>query len=62
MNDMVEVTCYGTTKKYKRSDALARFYEGMLFCDGSERDRYTNIYIGLKRGYKKVDDDGNYSN
>ena len=62
MKDMVTVTCYGTTTKMSREAAMKKYFEGMLFCEGSERNRYTNIYIGLKCGYKKVDDDGNYSN
>lgn len=62
MNDTVEVTCYGTTKTYSRKEAMHNFWEGVLACEGSERDRYLSIYTGLKNGYSKVDDDWNWSN
>lgn len=54
--DIVKVTCYGTTKEYERQDAIKKFLEGMMFCDGSEKERYTNIYLGLIQGYKEVSD------
>jgi hypothetical protein len=56
MKDIVKVTCYGTTKEYERQDAIKKFLEGMMFCEGSERERYVNIYLGLMKGCKEVSD------
>lgn len=56
-DNIVTVLCYGTEKKYRRSEALKEFKEGMLFCDGSERDRYTSIFCGLDEGLNYVDDE-----
>lgn len=56
MKDIVKVTCYGTTKEYERKEAIKRFLEGMMCSEGSERERYTNIYLGLLQGLKEVSD------
>ena len=55
-NDIVTVLCYNREKRYKRSEALKEFRECMLYCDGSERDRYTSVYMGLEEGLSYVDD------
>ena len=49
-NDVVTITCYGVTKKMNRKDAIEKYLEGMMCCDGSERERYTNIYCQLIAG------------
>ena len=57
MKDMVEVTCYGTTKLYERQQAIREFRIAMQVCEGSEKERYTNIYCELVRGKKVVCDE-----
>lgn len=54
--DPVRVTCYGQTKTWERKDAMEFFLEGMHCCEGSERDRYVNIYYQLARGAKEAYD------
>ena len=62
LKDSVKITCYGVTKVGKnRQDAIKEFLEGMLCCEGAERDRYTNIYLQLTSGCKEcVDYDDEY--
>ena len=57
MRDMVEVTCYGTTKLYERQQAIREFRIAMQVCEGHEKERYTNIYCELVRGKKVVCDE-----
>lgn len=54
--DIVKVTCYNQTKEWERSEAIAFFLEGMMSCEGAERERYTDIYIQLLGGYKECSD------
>ena len=47
----VTTVCYGKTETWdSREDAIKFFLEGMNSCEGSERDRYTNIYLKLIAG------------
>ncbi len=55
-NDKVEVTCGGTTKVWRRQEAMDFFLEGALACDGSESERYLTIYGRLRAGMRVVDD------
>lgn len=57
LNDIVEVTCYNTTKRYTRKEALAHFLECMMCSEGSEQSRYTRIYCALSAGFLKVTDE-----
>lgn len=57
LDDEVNVTCYNRTEKMKRRDAINMYFEGMMCCDGSERERYTNIYQMLMLGYMDVCDE-----
>ena len=57
MKDMVEITCYGTTKLYQRQQAIREFLIAMQVCEGSEKERYANIYCELVRGKKVVCDE-----
>lgn len=53
------ITCYGKTKRYpesKREEMMKEYRMGMIACEGSERDRYTNIYLDLARGAKSCTD------
>lgn len=55
--DSVKVTCYGEEKVWdSRADAIAFYLEGMTMCEGSERDRYTNIYLRLLEGCTECED------
>ena len=49
-NDVVTIHCYKKVEKMNRKDAIKEFYEGMLYCDGSEQERYANIYGQLMEG------------
>lgn len=57
MEDIVTITCYGRTKTYTRKEATKKFLEGMMMCEGAERDRYTNIYLDLLDGKKNINGD-----
>lgn len=57
MKDPVRVTCYGKTKVWERAAALDFFEDGILGCEGAERDRYVNIYFQLARGAKEARDE-----
>lgn len=49
--DSVKVTCYGKEEIWdSRADAIKFYHEAMAACEGSEKDRYTNIYIQLLEG------------
>lgn len=55
--EIVEVTCYGRTKTYTRNQALQKFLEAMMCCEGAERERYTRIFCALSAGFTKVTDE-----
>lgn len=57
VKDMVEITCYGTTKLYERQQAIKEFRIAMQVCEGSEKERYANIYCELVRGKNKISDE-----
>lgn len=51
INDSVTVVCYGKKEVWDSREKAIKFYlEGMTFCEGAERDRYTNIYLALISG------------
>lgn len=54
--DPVQVTCYGQTKTWERKEAIAFFFQGMMECDGAEKERYCNIYCQLVCGAKEARD------
>lgn len=56
--NVVEVTCYGKKEVMTREEALSKYREGVLCCEGSERERYLTILLALERGEKKVSDNG----
>jgi len=57
LDDIVTITCYNKTEQMKRGDAIKFYAEGMNCCEGSERDRYTNIYMQLMDGRMECYDD-----
>ena len=56
LQEKVKVTCYNKTETMTRGEAINKFYEGMLCCEGSEGERYTTIYCQLLEGSKNVSD------
>lgn len=57
MKQQVTITCYGETETMTRKKALEKYFEGMLYCDGSEQERYTTIYLQLMEGLTNVTDE-----
>lgn len=55
--DLVVVTCYGKTKTWERSEAMAFFLEGMMWSEGAEEERYADIYSQLAAGATIARDD-----
>lgn len=55
--DLVVVTCYGESKVWERKDAIHYYSQGAMFCEGSEAERYWNIYGQLINGAKEAYDD-----
>lgn len=54
---MVKVTCYGTTETMSRKNAIAKYKEAMSWSEGSERERYATILLGLLNGRNEVSDE-----
>ena len=55
--DLVVVVCYGEEKVWERKEAMEFYLEGMAWSEGSERERYVNIYYQLARGAKEAYDE-----
>ena len=56
--DTVTVITYGQKQIWdSRAEAIAFYLEGMMNCEGAERDRYTNIYLALISGEKVCKDE-----
>lgn len=59
MANTFTITCYGKKKTYKetqRKKMMQEFRTAMLACDGSEAERYSNIYQDLVAGEKECMD------
>ena len=59
MADTFTITCYGKTNTYPealRKKMVKEFETAMLYCDGSEAERYINIYQDLITGEKECMD------
>lgn len=55
--DNVTVICYGKSEVWEsRQEALNYYYEGMLACDGSEKERYTKIWTEIRVGKEVCSD------
>ena len=53
----VEVRCGGHREYWTtRQEAMDHFLEGAMCCDGSEAERYLDIFSQLKAGYKVASD------
>lgn len=59
MNLPVDVICYGERKHFDtRKKAIEFFLEGMAFSEGSERERYSTIYLELLTSDSPIVSDG----
>ena len=55
--ETVRTVCYDTEDIWKsREEAKQFFLQAMAGCEGSERERYTNIYMKLLMGMNDCDD------
>jgi hypothetical protein len=45
----VLVICYGKAEVYDRDKGIEFFEDGMRACDGSESQRYMNVWAALKK-------------
>ena len=55
--DIAKITCYGKTEYAERKKAISFYLDCMRHSEGSERDRYTNIYIQLLDGLDECSDE-----
>ena len=56
--EVVKTICYGHEKYWgSREYAEAFFLEAMMSSEGSERERYTNVYLQLKQGLSVCKDE-----
>ncbi len=56
--DGVTIRCYGKETFFEiRKEAEDRYLEFMGMSEGSERDRYTEIYLQLKDGLRVCTDE-----
>lgn len=47
----VTTVCYGKVEKWDdRAEAARSFLNAMMNSEGSERERYSNVYFGIIRG------------
>lgn len=53
----VWVKCGRKEEKMTRGEALKLFREGMMYCDGSEQERYATIFSQLLEGRRVVTDE-----
>ena len=60
LKERVKVICYGQMERMTRKEAIDKYFEGMTVCEGSEAERYKNIYCQLMLGYKTVSDKLNF--
>jgi hypothetical protein len=56
-DDVVTITCYGSTEQYTRKKAMAFFAEAMAASEGHEHERYEYIYECLCSGYRVISDE-----
>ena len=55
--DIVMIKCYGTVKHMERNKAKAFYLRCMENSEGSECQRYTQIYCQLLKGLKYCSDE-----
>ena len=50
LNEQVNIICYNQQETMTRKEGIEKYLEGVRCCEGSERDRYLNIYLDLIEG------------
>lgn len=56
--EKIVTVCYGKKDEWESKEVAEQFFlQAMLGSDGSERNRYTNIYIKLQMGMKYCTDE-----
>lgn len=50
--EQVKILCYNKWETMTRKEGIEKYYEAMICCEGSEAERYTNIYCQLIEGAK----------
>ena len=59
--EKIKITCYGETTEWDcRAKAEAFFLRAIQCSDGSERNRYMNIYCQLQEGCTVCSDEEEY--
>ena len=54
----ITTVCYGEEKNWESREKAERFFlEGMVACEGSEQERYSNIYCKLQLGLNYCTDE-----
>ena len=56
-DDIVKITCYDKTEYLSREVAIKKYTQAIAMSEGSEQDRYVNIYLGLVSGLSEVSDE-----
>lgn len=56
MKESVRIYVGKQFERMTRKEAIDKYLEGMMVCDGSEADRYKSIYCQLMAGHKTVSD------
>ena len=56
-NDLVQISCYGTTAVLPRREALSLYAEAMAASEGHEHLRYSHIHECLLAGDKVITDE-----
>lgn len=55
--EVIKITCYDITETWENRETAKDFYLNcMLNSEGSEQERYTNIYLQLCQGYTNCKD------
>lgn len=48
----ITTVCYGEVREWdERAEARNHFLEAMMNSDGAERERYSNVYFKIIRGF-----------
>lgn len=50
------INCNHELSMWDADIAKETFFEGMMVCDGSEKERYSNIFCGIVNGEKYIND------
>lgn len=56
LNEQVNIICYNQQETMTRKEGIEKYLEGVCCCEGSERDRYLNIYLDLIEGKMTASD------